>query len=94
MKKIIPILIVFLSCSACTSGGSGGSALTANECDALIRKGWELNSVPFDGPAATKLFNQSVKDCADDHKLYSRKEYDCMMSASATEDYAGCSGAR
>jgi hypothetical protein len=95
VKKIVALALITLACSSCTEGGGGGGggpALSRDECEALIRKGWQMNLVPFDGPEATKVFESSVQDCATDHRLYTRKEYACVMSANSAEDYAACGG--
>jgi hypothetical protein len=93
MKSIVLLAVITLSCSACTAGGGGGgSALTRDECEALIRKGWQMNDVPFDGDVATTAFEKSIQNCTMSPRLFSRKMYECMMRANTTEDFATCGG--
>lgn len=93
MIKSAILVVLTLGCASCSSGGSSGgsSGLNASECQSLIRKGWELNSVSFDVPDSKLVFDRSVQSCVDG-RMYSRKDYDCMMRANSTESYTQCGG--
>jgi hypothetical protein len=93
MKKLFTASMFALICSACTDAGRGGPPLSAQECEAVIRKGWDLQEIPIEtitnDENGKKLFDRTVQGCAQNHEI-SRKDYDCLMKATTMDAYQGC----
>ena len=97
MKKLFAATMLAMMCSACTNvgsdGGSGGPPLNAQECDAVSRKGWELQDTPIEtemaDPNFKAIFDRAVQLCVKDQD-YSRKDYECLMKATTMEQFQDC----
>jgi len=94
MNKLVAVGVLTLICSACTAGGGGGGPpLSAEECEAVIRKGWDLQEVPLESLTndenGKKIFDDVVQGCEKKHEI-SRKDYDCLIKATTMDEYQGC----
>jgi hypothetical protein len=100
MKNLLAASLLALTCGACSNvgaGGDGGTPLSAQECDAALRKGADLQGVPMDtqiaaDPSMKQALDKTAQECATNHD-FSRKTYDCMMKSSTLQEYQGCGGA-
>jgi PBP1b-binding outer membrane lipoprotein LpoB len=96
IKKLFAATMLALMCGACTGGGDGASSgppLNAQECDAVTRKGWELQGTSLDtemaDPNFKTIYDRAVQLCVKDQD-YSRKDYECLMKATTMDQFQDC----
>ncbi|HTD28019.1 MAG TPA: hypothetical protein VK660_01380 [Xanthomonadaceae bacterium] len=99
MKQLLATCALALILSGCSDGVSGskgeGTPLSAQDCDAIVRKGWELKNVPLEAqmpdPNFRASYDKTVHDCVK-NQSYSRKQFECLTKSTSLDDYQGCGG--
>jgi hypothetical protein len=94
MKQLLAASMLALACGACSNfGADNAPPLTSDECEAVVRKGLDLQKLPVEtmmaNPDFKKIFDRNLESCLKNQD-YSRKDYECLMKATTLEQYQGC----